>query len=134
MPGSQDLLSFSYSIAGSASTVESLKRAHRSPPEDRSDEHTGRCSIAVETTRRMDAGSCASSEDIYGILVTSGRPICITEKQAVELVLLHRQAPSPFPGDGRTTPRLEISEQATVCISPPPHLIPLVVGRVPHIK
>ena len=34
MPGSQDLLSFSYSIAGSASTGESLKRAHRSPPED----------------------------------------------------------------------------------------------------
>ena len=34
MRGSQDLLSFSYSIAGSASTGESLKRAHRSPPED----------------------------------------------------------------------------------------------------
>ena len=34
MPGSQDLLSSSYSIAGSASTGESLKRAHRSPPED----------------------------------------------------------------------------------------------------
>ena len=34
MPGCQDLLSFSYNIAGSASTGESLKRAHRSPPED----------------------------------------------------------------------------------------------------
>ena len=87
---------------------------------DQMNTQAGRCSIAVGTTRRKDAGSCDSSEDIYGILVTSGRPICITEKQAVEPVLLHRQARPRFPGDGRTTPRLEISEQATVCISPPP--------------
>ena len=85
----------------------------------RSDEYAGRCSVVVEGTQRMDAGCRSSSEDIYNIQATSGRPICITDKQAVEPILLYGQARPSIPGDGRTTPRLELPEQATVRFSPP---------------
>ena len=67
----------------------------------------------------MDVSSSGSSENIYDIRSAGGGPICITEKKAVEPILLYGQARSPLLGDGRTTPRLGLPEQATVRFSSP---------------
>ena len=85
----------------------------------RSNESSGRGSVAIEEGRQMDACPGGSTEDFLDLRPTSSRSICVRKKQAATLLLLNRSERPPLPGDGRSSPELGFSEQVAIRIPSP---------------